>query len=692
MDKIMDKTKIKKVHVVYKTHLDIGFTNTGKNVLQKYVEEYIPRSVKLALELNKPEDKKFVWTLGSYLIDYYLKNADSVHQEELEEAIEKGYICWHQLPFTTYTELMDEELFRYGIAIGQKLDQRFHRKTIAAKMTDVPGHSIAIVKPMAEAGIKFLHIGVNASSKVPEVPGTFIWKSQDQEIMVQYSAQYGRCGYVTGMDEVLEFAHTSDNLGPQTEEQVISEMNRIQKEYPNAKVEASTLDAYAEALLKYKNCLPVIKEEIGDTWIHGAGTDPWKITRYKAVIRLKDRWRKEGRRSEKMSWYDEFMTSLLLIAEHTWGMDFKKYLADFKNWEKKDFQAARAADTTTLEENLTNRNAHMLKVLKDDLEKYRDGVFVGSYKAYGDSCMEQRIYLENAIQALPEDLRQEAKDAIAMLRLESDTENEERIQAGDKITIGNWTIKIAQDGALSYLKYGKKEWIRDGAAGRFQYEIYDAQTCMENYHHYNRDFYTTCGWSEADFSKPGLEFVENLKRKCYDYYIVSIERKENVVTVFMKADEEAAERYGAPREVTVQYLFEEDIMRCKLDWKKKDANKIPEALWFGFQFDVENPMCWTMKKMNTEVSPLNVLRGGNRQQHCVESLTYHGADGEITVFSMHAPLVSMGGRNLYTDYERIPDMEKGFYFNLFNNRWGTNFPMWCEDDGFFEFQITFHNN
>ena len=86
----MDKTKIKKVHVVYKTHLDIGFTNTGKNVLQKYAEEYIPRSVKLALELNKPEDKKFVWTLGSYLIDYYLKNADSIHQEELEEAIEKG--------------------------------------------------------------------------------------------------------------------------------------------------------------------------------------------------------------------------------------------------------------------------------------------------------------------------------------------------------------------------------------------------------------------------------------------------------------------------------------------------------------------------------------------------------------------------------------------------------------------------
>ncbi len=40
--------------------------------------------------------------------------------------------------------------------------------------------------------------------------------------------------------------------------------------------------------------------------------------------------------------------------------------------------------------------------------------------------------------------------------------------------------------------------------------------------------------------------------------------------------------------------------------------------------------------------------------------------------------------------EQLPDMEKGFCFNLFNNRWGTNFPMWCEDDGFFQFEIIFN--
>ena len=71
----MDYQSIKKVHVVYKTHLDIGFTDMGENVIRQYMEKHIPHSINLAMELNMPERKKFIWTLGSYLIDYYLKNA-----------------------------------------------------------------------------------------------------------------------------------------------------------------------------------------------------------------------------------------------------------------------------------------------------------------------------------------------------------------------------------------------------------------------------------------------------------------------------------------------------------------------------------------------------------------------------------------------------------------------------------------
>ena len=95
-------------------------------------------------------------------------------------------------------------------------------------------------------------------------------------------------------------------------------------------------------------------------------------------------------------------------------MDFKKYLADFKNWTKEDFRKAREKDVTTLED-LTSRNAWLRLVLETDLEHYRGGQFSGSYRAYEASYQEQRAYLEKACEELPEDMKQEAREAFAAL-------------------------------------------------------------------------------------------------------------------------------------------------------------------------------------------------------------------------------------------------------------------------------------
>ena len=41
---------------------------------------------------------------------------------------------------------------RHGLSLSQRLDRRFGKTTIAAKMTDVPGHSRAIVPLLAASG------------------------------------------------------------------------------------------------------------------------------------------------------------------------------------------------------------------------------------------------------------------------------------------------------------------------------------------------------------------------------------------------------------------------------------------------------------------------------------------------------------------------------------------------------------
>lgn len=685
----MDKSAIKKVHVVFKTHLDIGFTDLGQNVLNKYVNHYIPLAIDLAIKINKEKEKRFIWTVGSYLIDYYFRHAGEEACKRLEASIRRGDICWHGLAFTTHTELLDKELFEYDLSLSDKLDKRFGKNTISAKMTDVPGHTKAIIGPMTDHGKVYMHIGVNPSSMVPQVPLTYRWKSGDKEIIIQYSIEYGAPCYVEGMDEVLEFAHTGDNLGPQSVEAVEAEMDRIQAIYPQAKIVASTMDMYAESLLQYKVHLPVVEEEIGDTWIHGIASDPLKITRYRGLIEWKNRMEREGRLCRGDSFYGNFMENLLLVAEHTWGLDYKKYLADFTNWEKTDFQAARKADVTTLDF-LTNRNAGMLKVLQEDFHKYRGGKFDGSFKLYESSHAEQMEYIWKAVDTLPGELKEEAKKELDRLTVNcrdmAEREDGRTIYPYDRVVIGEWTVSFDGSGTMVYLKKGDREWITDGGFGRLSYETYNASNCVENYYSYNRAFRQNQCWSEGDFSKPGLEFVEDLDNRNYVFGAKKISADGNEIHIMLKGNEEANTKYGCPKQAVITYTFGGDI-KVRLCWSGKDANRMPEALWFDVCFDVENPYCWRLKKMGDLISPVEIVRGGNRRQHCVEELSYHGADGKIVVINHHSPLVSVGGKWMYGDYRNLPDIKKGFSYNLFNNKWGTNFKMWCEDDCCFEYTV-----
>jgi hypothetical protein len=168
---------INKVIVVFKTHLDIGFTDLAENVLRKYRESFIPQAVDLAMKVNTREKKRFVWTVGSYLIYHYLSSPDvsCENRDKLEKALRPGFIRWHGLACSTHTELHDEALLDFNLSLSKELDARYGQKTIAAKMTDVPGHTVSMIPNLEKAGIEYLHIGVNPASRMPEVPRLFVW-------------------------------------------------------------------------------------------------------------------------------------------------------------------------------------------------------------------------------------------------------------------------------------------------------------------------------------------------------------------------------------------------------------------------------------------------------------------------------------------------------------------------------------
>ena len=325
---------IKKILILFKTHLDVGFTNFAGTVLQKYREEYIPGALRTARELRESGGKeRLIWTTGSFLIWDYLRTATKEQQEEMEEAVRAGDISWHGLSCTTHTEFMNGPLFEYGLSLSKDLDARFGRETIGAKMTDVPGHTIAMVPYLAKAGLQFLHIGVNPASTVPDVPDVFRWQYEGSEIVVMYNRDYGKFTMIPGTETAVYFAHTGDNHGPQSAEAIRQVYRELEEEYPDAQLCAADLNGLAREVLTIKDTLPVFTKEIGDTWIHGVGCDPWKVRQFRETLRQEPEWTEEERK--------EAFRELLLVPEHTWGMDIKTHLADHEHYIRTEFEKVR---------------------------------------------------------------------------------------------------------------------------------------------------------------------------------------------------------------------------------------------------------------------------------------------------------------------------------------------------------------
>lgn len=660
---------INRVHLIFKTHLDVGFTDYARNVVNNYFTSYIPKAIELARQMReegKPE--RFCWTTGSWLIYEYLEQATTQARILMEEAINAGDICWHGLPFTTQSELMDASLFRFGLSLSQTLDKRYGKTTIAAKMTDVPGHTRAIVPLLAEAGIRFLHIGVNPASTPPEVPPVFVWRHPTgEEVMVMYhKGSYGDLMMVPGLHDAISFAHTGDNCGPQGAEDIVRVFTQLRERFPDADITASTLDAYAQALLQMKEQLPVITGEIGDTWIHGVGTDPTKVSQFRALCRLRNGWQASGKLHVDDARLTAFSRALLTIPEHTWGMDEKTHLADYEHYTTADLRAARTGE---------------------------------KFKAFEASWAEQRGYLMTALKALgPTIAADEARHVLTELKpTYPDTAGFTPVDPAAPIETPQFTIRFdPTTGAIISLvqKSRGREWASvEHPLGLFMYEIFSQADYDRFAAQYLINMEWCAGWAIPDFTKPGIDKT-NVVHHCWYPRLAAMHLRQDEngsrYLLEMTMPEQCVRSYGAPAKLALEIDFPASvsIIGYNLQWFTKQANRLPEALWFAFKPHITNPAGWRLDKMGQRISPLEVVSKGNRKLHAVSTgVSYADDHGTLAIETMDAPLVAPGQPSLLNFDNQQPPVEHGMHFNLYNNIWGTNFPMWFEEDARFRFMV-----
>ena len=627
----------KRIHLVFKTHLDIGFTDHAAKVRRQYHEQFIPQAIATGEHFfaENPEAPAFIWTTGAWLVWDHLNSQDAARVKRLERAIERGLIAWHALPFTTHTELMSPALFRAGLSYAQELDRRFGKTTIAAKMTDVPGHTLGMVPLLAAAGVRFLHLGVNTASPVPEVPPIFRWRAPDgSEVVVMYQASYGETDFPAGDDVGLSFAHTNDNIGPQSVGQTVDALRAMRHAHPGADIRASTLDAFGAEMWDRREGFPVVAQEIGDSWIHGAGSDPQKMAQFRVLQRFYDSIEAELT-PERLA----FGRGLAMVAEHTWGIDIKTYLRDDRAWDRPAFETARKND-------------------------YR-------FAFAEQSWVEQRGYLRTAIDALPQHDRGRALAGLAELLPAQSM----RPEPGTKLAHGGWSAvldPLTGDIASLTAPSGRTIAGRDGSLLGYRHESYDwteLQRHLDSYLQHRLE------WAILDHDKPGLDKAATARTASFVPRLLGVGGDGR--TAIGELPDEARNRLGGPNRhgLTIRAL---DATRIEIGLvlHDKPANRMPEA---GFlSLTPQGAVDWSLRKMGLWHEPRNMARRGGGQLQAVDMVRCLVDGTALLATPLDTPLVASATAPFMPFLPEPPDYLGGIRFNIHNNKWGTNFPMWCE--------------
>ncbi len=149
------------VHVVQRSHHDVGYTDLGSTVLRQH-SEFLADAIAMAEATdNYPDDAKFritveqVWSLW-----HFLHNAPPTQVKKMLELIRAGRIEVTALFGNMTTELCGSEVLVRTLYHAAKLKRDYGISVISAEHNDIPGLSWGLCELLIDAGIKLFCPGL----------------------------------------------------------------------------------------------------------------------------------------------------------------------------------------------------------------------------------------------------------------------------------------------------------------------------------------------------------------------------------------------------------------------------------------------------------------------------------------------------------------------------------------------------
>lgn len=729
------KTAVKDVIVVFKTHFDIGYTDWAVNIRHKYANDMIEGALSIIDQSKQmPEDQRFKWIVAGWPMHEMLAHCKPAIKPLIENAIRDGSFTVHALPFTFETEACNPESVVRSLTYSSVINhQAGLDPAIDAKLTDVPGHSWALPTILSNAGIRFLHIGCNPASNSPDLPLLFWWEGPDKSrLMTMYFGPY--YGTTPSPPEDwpyktwLAIIHTNDNTGAPSYEEFVNAIHEIEKKNPGARVRTGSMADFYNALMAENPDLPVVKGDMPDTWIHGYMSMPREVKEARDVTSAL--FSLEKLSTSLALWGlppDEdvseistgAMEQLHLFDEHTFGLAMSHGNSGYWAYGN-DFESLRAKGVFDPIEfswqekglHISNARQMVLPPLSRTAAKLARSVNVSGerivvynplpWERSGIVRIQSWMNLKNAVKnVVTGEIVPVAKDRnivqflaknipsmgyASFVPVDDDVDFSNQLVA-DTINyiIENQFIRICLDpstGTISSFidKNSGRELINhesEWKAGQYVNERF-SKTMTDAYAEaYIKNKESTWDWAYQELGRINLD-NSPYQRISGQHPEIKIVHDPISVSVFLYFTPDETNRHSYTEVIT---LYDNQPF-AELIWSinGKQADAWPEAGWITFPLSINSPS-FRLGRTGAVVNPATDYIRGSNHDYC---FLYSGMaviddhNNGIGLMSPDIPAVSLDRPGLWKYSPDFIPRQANVFFNLYNNQWSTNFTEWVE--------------
>ncbi|SDD72539.1 hypothetical protein [Niabella drilacis] len=712
------RSPVKEIIVVFKTHFDIGYTHRVKDVVQYYRTEMIDNALRIMdASRSLPAEQQFRWTAPGWVMSKVMEpwpGQTEERRKKLDSAFSQGRFITHALPFTIETDVCEPEVLTRGLGFATRLSKQYRLPLpVSAKVTDMPSHAGELATVLHHAGVKFLHIGCNWPSGFVKTPGLFWWEGPDgSRLLTFYSSTYGTAsgpGWSSkwgggehfvgqGLIPPADWPYkiwpaifvTLDNTGPPKAEDVKALFEEAKRKLPGVKIRIGSMDDFAKAILSDPPSLPVVRNEMPDTWVHGIMCDPGgvKMARQAAPLLAAD----ELLNTQLKGWglpapsvKDSIARAyelMALYAEHTWGgaasVDhygdaFKKLppagYADLEaSWEDKTDYVRGAWNIAG---NIRQEN---LKQLAGAVKGNANGLIVYNPLPWERSGIvnlgDQAVFVKNipagGYTTVPAPAGTVAKslpgnsieNRFYKIILDKDRGGIQSLV--DKRTGHDWAATVSGTQTGQYLNE------------RFTYE----QTL--NYvkaYQQNR----AADWMHPGLYKPGMisgkEVPYRMASPAGGRLNIRAEALKQTAVLEMPADR--ARHLPASR-LVVTLFDDQPYIDLEITILDKAKDNWPEADWLALPFNIKDPVFKVYRPLGIMDPATGIQEGANRDIYSVsQGVTLTDAMGRgIAVCPVDHPLISLDRPGCWKFSPDFVPKKPVVYINLYNNQWNTNYRYW----------------